>query len=145
MREILFKAKRTDNGEWVEGYYVYYGWTGKQRHYIVPNHASDLYAFEVDHETICQYTGLTDKNGRKIFEGDILDAVDYKIRKGVVKFGLYKQPDMSGDYECGNQGFYVYFEESGFLRPDIYYWHAVSNVIGSIFDNHALLKGGDNT
>ena len=74
MREILFKAKRTDNGEWVEGYYafidgVHYIYTGALCNgglYVVAER------FEVDPETICRYTGSTDKNGKKIWENDIV-------------------------------------------------------------------------
>ena len=46
-REILFRGKRLDSGEWVEGYYCCVGWTGQERHYIIPTYASALYGIEV--------------------------------------------------------------------------------------------------
>lgn len=75
MRDILFKAKRLDNGKWVQGDLVRtferYGvhafiWVRDDSEYL------GVKEFEVDPETVCQYTGFTDKNGVKIFENDVV-------------------------------------------------------------------------
>lgn len=75
MREILFKAKRIDNGEWVEGYYQKkYDFLGKRHLILHANGCVRWECVEIDPETLCQFTGLCDKNGKRIWENDILMA-----------------------------------------------------------------------
>ena len=121
MRDILFKGKRVDNGEWTEGYFfkswdkvfLLWGMTGNS-----PNME------EVKPETVGQYTGLKDKNEKKIFEGDILlkgfEKVLVKWNANQCRWGIY-----SNNYEiCGfNESTQGYFE-----------------VIGNIYDNSELLE-----
>ena len=74
MREILFIAKRKDNGEWVEGYYRRIPCMGMLEHYIMPrNPKNRMEQYAIDPDTLCQYTGLTDKNGISICSISPLD------------------------------------------------------------------------
>ena len=99
-REILFKAKRENwrelpkNEWWVEGYFVKYQPCASKQEYIVgivPEYASDLYVIKVDPKTICQYTGVTDKDNKKIFDGDIVTISDEGYRENPDYLGLFPQ------------------------------------------------------
>ena len=128
MREILFRGKRLDNGEWVYGNFcmdaleetrALCGLDGFIRRYNTDTKRMEMY--EVDRETVGQYTGLVDKNGRRIFEGDIVKSIETK-ETGVVQFF----PEHSA--------FMVWCKSSnevGFL----YECTSIAEVIGNIHDN----------
>lgn len=130
MREILFKAKRLDNGECVDGFYCCIGPVGQEKHYIIPMYASAFYGIEVDPSTVCQYTGLKDKNGKRIFEGDV-------VRRETDYYGKHKVYDEPVVWEDDI--------EKGFLGEPYTSGYCIHGgnweVIGSIHDgeggNHA--------
>lgn len=134
MREILFRGKRTDDGEWVEGYYSYSPEIDK--HMITTADLAHPFGtnfgfYKVIPETVSQFTGLTDKNGRKVFEGDIVKIVDTfnGIIRGVVCWcnGAF-WADCTPTY-----GEYCFYGID-YLPVEI---------IGNIYDNPELLKGGN--
>lgn len=146
MHDIEFRGKRTDNGEWVYGHFCRYGWTGKENTYIIPNYASALYSIEVNPETVGQYTGLKDKNGTKIFEGDILKGFNYPYKheeefnyfaevlwfENSPAFGIYTFKNPKSEVSGISEGNTDYMED----------WIPNSwDVIGNIYDNPELLEG----
>ena len=128
-REILFKAKRIDNGKWIYGNYAFEDTKG-ERHFIFQNFG---FEYEVDKDTICQYTGLTDKNGRKIFENDVV-----KVESGVI----------GSPFMHGMIGKIVYEECSFWIEPKdkedsvlLFDECAEYEVVSNIFDE--ILGGGE--
>lgn len=89
----------------------------------------------VGEKTLCQFTGLCDKNGNKIWENDILKTRSDEYAQ--VKFGFYGTGFASGDY---NQGFYAAFPEDFYYRHELGYWCKETYVRGNIFDNPELLQ-----
>ena len=128
MREIIFKAKRKDNGEWVEGLL----WKKKYDSNKIfiscfPDKDDNEEVFVVEPDTICQYTGLTDKNGRKIWENDI---VVIPVENG---YFLVEWSDTEARWQMNN-------EEDAFIVDFDNYWSYQVEVIGNVFDNSELLE-----
>lgn len=118
MREILFRGKSKDTEEWIYGDLLQYADTAQ----IWKQTEDGKWNCIVDPSTVCQYTGLTEKNGRKIFEGDIVkDGNIY----GAVVFDSHYAQFMIDDVYDGHQEYSDW-------------WHEVE-VIGNIFDNPELI------
>ena len=132
MREILYKAKRISNGEWAEGFYVK---TSEASYIVKPYKKSSILGegtiIEVDENTVCQHTGMTDKNGQKIWENDIMVAhLDEKFPEDET----YEQAIWHESGFCGKE---KGSDECRYLDDfdcDFY------EVCGNIFDNAELLE-----
>lgn len=138
MREILFRGKRVDNGEWVEGYYLVDRYHGREN-LIVYQKALDpfsIYSDKCDPETICQYTGICDSNNNKVFENDIIEAYGFR---GRIQYGCYH--DYTGLPGTKHMGFYVEWPEDCQIRRGLGHWIGMGcEVIGNAFDNPELLQ-----
>lgn len=119
MREILFRARRVDKDQWAYGYYAFQG----ESHKILLKRPPG-WGYHIDPETVGQYTGLTDKNGTKIFEGDI---VEYQGKRYSINYLLH----------------YARFSA---VKPNnvfCVFAYRCGEVIGNIYDNPELLGGAD--
>lgn len=133
-RQIIFRGKKVDNGEWTEGYlfkqwnrtFLLWGMTGD-----IPN------MIEVIPETVGQFTGLTDKNGKKVFEGDIIDYTwdtlcgGKEHRTYVISYAN-NEAKFVGDCVIGNPRHSL---------PTFEYIGERGEVIGNIYDNKEILEG----
>lgn len=146
MREILFRGKQVGDGEWIEGYVFPQVIDGGYAPLCIttePICANDYSEILgdwaiVDSSTVGQYTGLTDKNGKKIFEGDIIHLEYSQVFFGGVYFGEYTA---AVSYKEGcfitdgtNNGDEIETPLSGFDNNEV-------EIIGNIHDNPELLGG----
>lgn len=147
MLEILFRGKRKDNGEWVKGFYGINTICCEQSTYLsaviskMPQGIYDYESWEVELETVGQYTGLTDKNGVKIFEGDIVKGIAYSA----TKIGVIVWIDEISSFGVRYAQNLTAWENSSILRcaaigkTDEF----AAEVIGNIYDNPDLLEDGE--
>ena len=148
MREILFKAKRIDNGEWVEGAlldgekYCLIGQEIKFSPYT--ENECKIVGFKVDRNPICQYTGLCDKNGNKIWENDVC-SVSLILEDRMEKENCVVRYGRRAEFFRIELGFNVEWTKTDYLRCDICFWTENREVvvIGNIFDNPELFGGGE--
>ena len=130
IREVIFRGKRTDNGKWVKGYlYITHIGSHEIGSYDAEINIERL-TFDVIPETVGQYTGLTDKNGVRIFEGDIVSLVKHDSL-------IYKVVYVPCRYELVNS------KGVNCFVLDIYKSENIE-VIGNIHDNPELLGGENN-
>lgn len=143
-KEILHRAKRTDTGEWVEGYYVKLKLTGTA--YILPGDVEvepckkgvlQFVKYQVDPETVCRHTGLKDVKKRKIFDGDVCKDVDNIVRILWSDKHQWGVEILKTDHVLSR----------GLIFPLWQYDNCKENgyreleVVGNIFDDFELLEG----
>ena len=128
IREVIFRGKRTDNGKWVKGYlYITHIGSHEIGSYDAEINIERL-TFDVIPETVGQYTGLTDKNGVRIFEGDIVTGwFNHEKIVGYIFYG-------------GNAQFFI--QRDGIYGIGLDNSDCWLEVIGNIHDNAELLEGG---
>lgn len=135
MRDILFRGKRLDNGEWVYGSLLQVEYEDGSIVTAIFDRKDSGGDAEVHPSTVGQYTGLLDKNGTRIFEGDIVSA-DIKRPYLIVEFR-----DGCFMFNC-NDGGEDYYDIMLPIIKDPQTVYKYGEVIGNIHDNQELLEGG---
>ena len=131
MRDILFRGKRLDNGVWIEGFFVEKKYPLRESDvcsaFILAQHGDSFVWYPVDPSTVGQYTGLTDKNGKRIWEGDVL-TVDGEVGCFELKF---------------NENTAMFIMDGDAIRASFNIFGTDEvEVVGNIHDNPELLEGG---
>ena len=138
----LYRAKQTNTGEWTYGY-LYGIWERKYILWGMTNDVPDM--VKVDPSTICQCTGFRDKNGKLIWENDIV-KYHFGDVYAPIKYGEYQS--CFDSTSTGHIGFYVDWtgttKEN--MRKDLGYWINMicAEVVGNMFDNPELLEAAHN-
>ena len=130
MKEIKFRGKRLDNGEWIEGDLL----RMNGHWFIFPDPApGGIDKYEVDPATVGEFTGLKDKNGKEIYEGDVMEIPETEFNAEIIGRVLFEE---DAYYIIPLRGGHLWGLHWSLRKHD-------AKIIGNIHDNHELLKGGE--
>lgn len=142
MREILFRGKRISNGEWVEGFYFQKQNPFREDGLPLTHAISDMppFGYDVLPETVGQFTGLYDKNGKRIFEGDIVSQKRNGFETLYVTIFTDKDVGSCGCCYPSFDGIGFVFESVKGTRANVFDLYPLE-VVGNIHDNKEMLTG----
>lgn len=130
MREIKFRGKRLDNGEWIEGDLL----RMNDHRFIFPDPAPEgIDKYEVDPATVGEYTGLKDRNGKEVYEGDVIKIPETDFNAEIIGRVLF---DDDAYYIIPLRGGHLWGLHWSLRKHD-------AKIIGNLHDNLELLKGGE--